>query len=84
MLDSIHSYKEGVLDAPGVQRNLDASCRALEGDVPKVIRNAICHAEAALELICFTTKDRREVERVLSDLEVVIADAGPIPGWYEL
>lgn len=74
-MDSAQRYREGQLNIEGLQQSLSALMPALEGDVPKEIREAVRKAEAWVDSIHFTVNEadrRAEVGRVLDELEGVV------------
>jgi hypothetical protein len=73
VLETGRRYRSGELDAEGVTRNLSAIWGALEGDVPKEVRDAIIRAEGAIEIARFSTGGRRETLRILGELRDTIA-----------
>jgi hypothetical protein len=77
VIESIRRYREGLLNVEGLQQNIASVMTALEGDVPKEVRETIYEAEAAIELISFTVASAEQataLEKVFSELEGVIAN----------
>ena len=73
VLESIRQFRAGELDIVGVGRNIAAEGGAIEGDVPKPVREAIERVVDKLDSIYWTTGDMAEVDRVLGEVEAVIA-----------
>ena len=73
ILESIRQFRAGELDIAGVCSNIAAEAGAIEGDVPKPVREAIERAEGELDSIYWTTGDAAEADRVLGEVEDVIA-----------
>jgi hypothetical protein len=72
VIASIKYYREGYLDAEGLQQNFAAVMSAVEGDVPDEIRNLLHNAEASIELIRFTVDSSEEaaaLEKVFAEIE---------------
>ena len=74
--ESIRRYREGLLNVEGLHQNIAAVMTALEGDIPKEVRETIYEAEASIELISFTVDSAEQataLEKVFRELERVIA-----------
>jgi hypothetical protein len=79
IFDSISLYRNEKLDAEGLGQNIAATMTALEGDIPKSMREALFKAESDIELIRFTVdqdQERIEIEKVLRKLEQALTQ-GP-------
>jgi hypothetical protein len=72
---SIGEFRKGALDLAGLQQNFSAVMGAIEGDVPKAVREAIYQLESDLDSIRFTVGDAEqalEVEKAIIELENLI------------
>ncbi|HEV7216147.1 MAG TPA: hypothetical protein VGP33_13615 [Chloroflexota bacterium] len=75
VLNSAQRYREATLSIDGLQQNLAAIARALEGDIPSDVRAVIQKAEAELESLRFGGHPDQEAARVgqlLCEIEQVI------------
>lgn len=81
VVESIDRYRNGTLDLWGVHLNLRAVSTAIEGDVPKRVRDEVERAEGRLEEIHFMSGDRERVEGVLQQLEEVLVTYYPREEW---
>lgn len=75
LLDSHQRFRDGKIDVAGLQQNVSAVMGAMEGDIPKTVRDAVFGVEAELDSIHFTvneTKQAAEVEKLFSELEHLI------------
>ena len=78
VLRSIANFRARRIDAAGLQANLSAVMMALEGDLPRRVRQAIVDLEAAVELIRFTSSGEKQVsalEGEFAELEGVLTDS---------
>jgi hypothetical protein len=73
ILESIRLFRAGELDIVGAGSSIAAEAGAIEGDVPKPVREAIERAVNNLDSIYWTTGDAAAADRVLSEVEEVIA-----------
>jgi hypothetical protein len=65
------------MDIAGLQENLSAVMGAMEGDIPREIREAVLVAEGDIDIIRFTYGEARqaaEVDKAVSELEELIAE----------
>ena len=79
--ESAAAYRAGLQKIDTLQACIEAIEMALEGDVPKDIHRAVRWAGAELEYIRFAVAEaceRDEVERVLQELEAVLASRAAI------
>jgi len=67
------------LDIAGLQENVSAIMGALEGDVPKAVREAIYQLESELDSIRFTVADARQA----TEVEKAIAELGNLIDSYD-
>lgn len=78
ILQSFYQYLEGKMTIEGLQRNVGALEMALEGTIPKAVRDEVLRAESEIDTIRFSfAKEQQihEVARVCQELEAVIDDS---------
>ncbi len=80
VLETARRYADGELDAEGVTRNLSGIWGALEGDVPKEVRDGIFDAENMIESAHFPRGDRQEILGILDRLSETIIRYYPTLG----
>jgi hypothetical protein len=76
IVESIGRYRSQEIDVEELQANIAAVGMAMEGHLPKSLRQIVYDADNRLEEIRFAVNERdqhREVERVLHDLEGEVA-----------
>ncbi len=78
VLETARRYALDELDAEGAARNLWGIGEALEGDVPKEVRDAVFHAAADSEGAWFGSRDREDVLGTLEDVRTTIIKYYPL------
>jgi hypothetical protein len=76
LFSSFERYRDGTLDLSGLQQNASAVMSAMEGDVPKEVRDAVFSLEGDLDSILYTVSTQRQAEEVVkafNDLEKLAA-----------
>jgi hypothetical protein len=76
VLRSAQQYRDGAISIEGLQANLSGEVAAMEGDVPRQVRDAVTRAEAWIDSARFSrggSLQREEAERALEELERVIS-----------
>lgn len=75
----IDNYRNGHLTAEGIFQNISALMTALEGDVPREIREAFLYVDAEIDTIIYSVSEshqRERIDRVLTELEELIDSYG--------
>ncbi len=83
ILDSFRRYQQGELSIADLELNLGAVMTAMEGDVPKDIRDAVFDAETQVDSIRFMVPESRQSEEIgelFRELEAIIARHDPPHG----
>jgi hypothetical protein len=75
LFDSLQKYQNRDLDISGLQQNASLVMSAMEGDVPKEVRDAGFSLEGELDSIRFTVRQdqqARKVDKTFGELEDLI------------
>lgn len=76
LLARIDAFRVGAVDLPSLQHEFGAAAGALEGDVPKEVRDSADNTEAQLDYVRFVTVGARQRDLALAaaaDFEAIVA-----------
>jgi len=73
LLAAISEYRAGTIGVEALRQHFSAAMSALEGDVPRAVRDAVRSAEADLESSKFCDLD---VDAVLQKFEAIVLAEG--------